>query len=402
LSSEQEATFLAWHALRSRRQMRWLSLVLLASGILFLAVERSPPAVLWLRIALIAGTLPVIGFFWRASPEHWIDWWEPVTTIAVLLLLAVELAIAVLTWHDVQLLINHAAGLALLPVGVGFGACLRGRHTAVISAVAAASGTALFAAAPTIERATAAGVGIVLAMSGVIGAFASFQLESALRRVYAASTALAQERARSEELLQNILPAPIAEQLKNAPGAIAERFPEATVLFADIVGFTGLVQELPPERIVLTLDGLFSAFDDIAERHGLEKIKTIGDAYMVVGGVPTRRADHAEAVARMALEMREVAIHHGPAGRGLRLRIGMDTGPVVAGIIGKRKFLYDLWGDTVNTASRMESHGVDDAIQLTETTYVRLRASFVLEPRGMIQVKGKGEMATWFLIRQGG
>ncbi len=210
---------------------------------------------------------------------------------------------------------------------------------------------------------------------------------------------LAHERERSDQLLRNVLPEPIAERLKTQPGAIAERFPEATVLFADIVGFTPLTQKLPAERVVAILDELFSAFDDIAAKHGLEKIKTIGDAYMVVGGVPAPQDDHACKVALMALEMRAVIARFKPDGVELRLRIGIDSGPVIAGVIGKQKFLYDLWGDTVNTASRMESHGVVDEVHVTEATYERLRDRFELEARGAIQVKGKGEMSTYLVKR---
>ena len=147
------------------------------------------------------------------------------------------------------------------------------------------------------------------------------------------------------------------------------------------------------------LDDLFSALDELAERHGLEKIKTIGDAYMAVGGLPEPRPDHAEAVAEMALAVREEVVRHlDPAGRPLAVRIGIDTGPVVAGVIGRRRFSYDLWGDTVNTASRMESNGVAGCIQVTDRAYRRLRDRYRFERRGPVQVKGKGELVTWFLL----
>jgi class 3 adenylate cyclase len=154
---------------------------------------------------------------------------------------------------------------------------------------------------------------------------------------------------------------------------------------------------------VQVLDDLFSALDGLAERHGLEKIKTVGDAYMVVGGLPEPRPDHARAVADMALAVREeVARHLDPAGEPLAVRIGIDTGPVVAGVIGRRKFSYDLWGDTVNTASRMESTGVPGCIQVTDRTYRRLRDGYRFERRGPVQVKGKGTLVTWFLVGQDG
>ncbi|MFL6221818.1 MAG: adenylate/guanylate cyclase domain-containing protein [Actinomycetes bacterium] len=212
------------------------------------------------------------------------------------------------------------------------------------------------------------------------------------------------EQERSERLLLNVLPGPIADRLKQGEEVIADDFPEVTVLFADLVDFTRRSRETTPERVVQVLDDLFSALDALAERYRLEKIKTIGDAYMVVGGLPEPRPDHAQAVADMALAVREeVARHTDPAGEPLAARIGIDTGPVVAGVIGRRKFSYDLWGDTVNTASRMESNGVPGCIQVTERTYRRLRDGFRLERRGPIQVKGEGEMTTWFLVgRDGG
>jgi class 3 adenylate cyclase len=207
------------------------------------------------------------------------------------------------------------------------------------------------------------------------------------------------EQERSERLLLNVLPAPIAARLKQGEAVIADGFSEVTVLFADIVDFTRRSQQTTPDQVVQLLDGLFSAFDRLAERHGLEKIKTIGDAYMAVGGLPEARPDHAQAVAEMALAVREeVGRHLDPAGQPLAVRIGIDTGPVVAGVIGTTKFSYDLWGDTVNTASRMESGGVVGCIQVTERTYRRLRDGYRFERRGPVQVKGKGELVTWFLL----
>jgi adenylate cyclase len=202
------------------------------------------------------------------------------------------------------------------------------------------------------------------------------------------------EHERSERLLLNVLPEPIAVRLKQEEGVIADRFEHATVLFADIVDFTPTSAGMPPHEVVELLDAIFSDFDMLAERHGLEKIKTIGDAYMIAGGIPTPRPDHVSAVAEMGLSMLDVAANHR---KGLGLRIGIDTGPVVAGVIGRRKFIYDLWGDTVNTASRMESHGVLGQIQVTERVADALDGAYVLEPRGTIEIKGKGLMPTWFL-----
>jgi class 3 adenylate cyclase len=214
---------------------------------------------------------------------------------------------------------------------------------------------------------------------------------------------LSVERAKSERLLLNVLPAAVADRLKESDEVIADGFAEATVLFADICGFTPLAESLAPAETVALLDRVFAAWDELAERHGVEKIKTIGDAYMVAGGVPGPRPDHAEAVADMALEM-VVAAERTAAETGMpfRVRVGIDTGPVVAGVIGRSKFAYDLWGDTVNTASRMESHGVPGAIQVTERVQRRLSAGFDLRRRGTIEVKGKQPMTTYLLLKRRG
>jgi adenylate cyclase len=211
--------------------------------------------------------------------------------------------------------------------------------------------------------------------------------------------ALETEQDRSERLLLNVLPAPIAERLKRHEGVIAEQHDHVTVLFADLVGFTARSATMEAHELVTLLDRIFSAFDALADAEGLEKIKTIGDAYMVAGGIPVPRPDHAHAVARMALAMRdEIAAIAASTEHGwLDIRIGIDTGPAVAGVIGQRKFIYDLWGDTVNTASRMESHGVPGGIQVTARTAAALGPGFLLRPRGTIEVKGKGPMETFLL-----
>jgi class 3 adenylate cyclase len=207
------------------------------------------------------------------------------------------------------------------------------------------------------------------------------------------------EQERSERLLLNVLPAPIAARLKAGEEVIADAFPEVTVLFADIVDFTRSSRQIGPAQVVQALNELFSAFDALAQRHGLEKIKTIGDAYMVAGGLPDPRPDHAQAIAEMALAMQaEVARRTDPRGQPLAVRIGIDTGPVEAGVLGMVKFSYDLWGDTVNTASRMESHGIAGCIQVTERTYQRLRDGYRFQRRGPIPVRGMGEMVTYFLV----
>ncbi|NJK99878.1 MAG: PAS domain-containing protein [Spirulinaceae cyanobacterium SM2_1_0] len=213
-----------------------------------------------------------------------------------------------------------------------------------------------------------------------------------------AEAALRLEQEKSERLLLNILPKPIAEKLKQRPGSLAEQFNEVTILFADIVGFTPLSASLQPIELVDLLNQVFSQFDNLAEHLEIEKIKTIGDAYMVAAGLPVPRADHAAAMAEMALAMQRVVTSlRTPHGAPLQIRIGINTGVVVAGVIGTKKFIYDLWGDAVNIASRMESQGKPGCIQVTESTYVRIKDHFHLEPRGPIPIKGKGEMMTYWL-----
>jgi len=224
--------------------------------------------------------------------------------------------------------------------------------------------------------------------------------ERALVELAAQHEALELEQAKSERLLLNVLPAPVAARLKERAGIIADDFAAVTVLFADIVGFTPLAERLTAPELVELLDRIFARWDDVAARHGVEKIKTIGDAYMVAAGIPEPRPDHAEAIAGMALEMApEMAACAEAAGHPLQARIGIDTGPVVAGVIGQAKFSYDLWGDPVNTASRMESHADPGTIQLTERAYLGLRDSgFELRRRGTVEVKGKGAMTTYLLL----
>jgi adenylate cyclase len=207
-------------------------------------------------------------------------------------------------------------------------------------------------------------------------------------------------QARVEALLLNVLPAEVAQRLQSDPNSIADHFDEASILFADVVDFTPLSSRLDAREVVGILDRLFTSFDELVDRYDVEKIKTIGDCYMAAAGVPRQRPDHADALARLALEMRECAKNCLPDGAGhdLRLRIGISSGPVVAGVIGRRRFLYDLWGDTVNMASRMESHGTPDEIQITRSTWELLDDHFMTEPIGLVDVKGKGEIETWRLV----
>jgi guanylate cyclase len=207
-------------------------------------------------------------------------------------------------------------------------------------------------------------------------------------------------QARVEALLLNVLPAEVAQRLQSDPHSIADHFDEVSILFADVVDFTPLSSRLDAREVVGLLDRLFTNFDELVDRYEVEKIKTIGDCYMVAAGVPRQRPNHAHALAGLALEMRECAKSCLPDrdGHNLRLRIGISSGPVVAGVIGRRRFLYDLWGDTVNMASRMESHGTPDEIQITRSTWELLDDHFVTEPIGVVDVKGKGKTETWRLV----
>ena len=210
---------------------------------------------------------------------------------------------------------------------------------------------------------------------------------------------LAVEQEKSDNLLLNVLPKEIADILKEKNQTIANHFDEASILFADLVGFTLLTESMAPEEMIGLLNDIYSHFDGLVDKYRLEKIRTIGDNYMVVSGVPTPRADHAQALAKMALDMlkftESLPVQNGTQ---INFRIGINSGPLVAGVIGKKKFHYDVWGDSVNTASRMESHGVPGKIQVTMDSYRILKDEFIFEPRGIQDVKGKGNMETWFLV----
>jgi class 3 adenylate cyclase len=202
----------------------------------------------------------------------------------------------------------------------------------------------------------------------------------------------------NERLLLNILPEPIAERLRNGEALIADRFDDVTLLFADIVEFTQMASDMSPDELVRVLNDVFTVFDTLVEEYGLEKVKTIGDAYMVIGGMLDPSDDHVERVAAMALDLADrVGTNEAAVRLGVRFRVGIHCGPIVAGVIGTKKFIYDVWGDTVNVASRMESLGVPGRIQVTGAVEQRLRDTFRFEPRGIIDVKGKGPTPTWFL-----
>ena len=237
-----------------------------------------------------------------------------------------------------------------------------------------------------------------LLSSGVLSLIATYLIAKSRRTAFLQHKIIVQEKENSENLLHNILPVPIADRLKKNPKIIADKYDLVTVMFADIVGFTKLSMSPTPHNLVEFLNQIFSQFDMLTEKYGVEKIKTIGDAYMVAGGVPERVEGHLERIACMSLEMVESLHSNEIMSSDVEVRIGIHAGPVVAGVIGTHKFAYDLWGDTVNIASRMESHGVPGKINVSESVRERLYLEFDFEKRELMKVKGKGEMQTYFLI----
>jgi guanylate cyclase len=246
---------------------------------------------------------------------------------------------------------------------------------------------------PLVASTVLLGVNIVFMAGFVLGILIYFVSQRDL-----AFRLLRGEQEKSENLLLNILPKEIAAILKNESRTIADNYDGASILFADVVNFTPMSAGMSPIELVELLDEVFSYFDTLVEKYGLEKIKTIGDCYMVAAGVPRPRSDHAQVLARMALEMQGYVGGREFRGKRLTFRIGINSGPVVAGVIGRKKFIYDLWGDAVNTASRMESHGTGGAIQITRATYELIKDDFICEPRGTVTVKGKGKMEVWHVV----
>jgi class 3 adenylate cyclase len=349
------------------------------------------------RLAIGAPLLALVAAFGWA-PDRWFRRaWAPVALAGVAVMIVVPVCSVFWMPAPQQVDIGTAAvsfiallvfGLVFVPVGFVPGAVAAVAVLAAVTVVGLASGIGGQHGA-VVAWAWASGA------MGVVGARIGEQRH---RREFVTLRQLAAERARAEALLRNVLPDAIAARLEAGERPLADSFDDVTVLFADLSGFTPLAASLPAEQVVVLLDEVFSRFDALTERHGLEKIKTIGDAYLAVAGLPAPRPDHAAAAAALALALRdsldEVAARTGVP---LRLRQGLCSGPAVAGVIGLRKFTYDLWGDTVNTAARMESHGLPGEIQVTESTWRLLQDGHRLVERGVIEVKGKGPMRTWLL-----
>ncbi len=317
-------------------------------------------------------------------------------------IIAAFLQITVLCWwlgtgSGLQFYYLVGAAIIVLVLGIDYIA-----QAAAIAAAGAGLAIAMQLLAPETTRAQPAWTYTFGYISSVVSSWLMVvaTIWFALREITRAERAIEAEYDRSESLLANILPARIAQRLKDpSRTVIADKYDDASVLFADIAGFTSRASDTQPTDLVRFLDRFYTQLDALVDRHGLEKIKTSGDSYMVVSGVPEPRPDHLEALAELALDMaQEVAGLKDPLGRAVPLRIGLAVGPVVAGVVGARKFFYDVWGDAVNVAARMETTDVEGRIQVPQDVYDRLKHVFVFEERGDIDVKGKGVMHTWYLV----
>ncbi len=366
-------------------------------------------------------------------PALWPQLWPwryfvavPLTALGVPLLLIDRLALrltrdhgpeimaplvgGVLSAHGVAgvILMNRLDGVLLMYFGIAFQAtmfvlCLvmqmQFRWTLVLSSVVltmASSAVALGVSTSSSDLwPTFWAVDSLAVLSLVVALAAQYTIERARRQTFAASTRATADHARADRLLRNVLPSSIVDRLDGEVATFAERFDDVSVVFVDLVGFTNWSARRSPAEVVARLDQLFRAFDEVCSAHGAEKIKTIGDAYMAAVGVPQPRADHLVRAARLALALEQAARIHGV---GLPVRVGLHAGPLVAGVLGRHRFVYDLWGDTVNTAARMESHGAPGRVQLTADVAARLGAGWRFEPRGDVEIKGKGTMQTVWLL----
>ncbi len=382
------------------RPHRIALLIGIFSFVLFQVLDMSMPAdvfirLAWVRLGLIIPTLLVLLAF-SFSP-WWRTFYDLTSGLSMLLvgvgvmlvqlivdplgfpIFITSLIIVIFTSYTLAHLRLRTAGVTGLLVLVIF--------LAIGWAINANLGSLLFS-------------GVFLAIANLVGWVTAYYTEQYRRRDFLQRKMLELESARSESLLLNILPVPVAQRLKRGE-LIADSFDEASILFADITNFSAWAATHPPETVLNFLNRVFSAFDDLIAKYQVEKIKTIGDSYMVVSGAPQSCPNHLAVLADMALEMQSTmqTITH-EWGEHFQLRIGLHTGPVVAGVIGSKKFIYDLWGDTVNIASRMESLGQPGRIQVTETVYQLLQNDYEFEPRGALFVKGRGDMQTYWLVRR--
>lgn len=393
--AELEARFRPRYRLSARRQVQVTLLIAAAMFLAFGLVDRwADPVVaprLWpIRVVVAAAFAGVAALSltraWDAIRGKALWTVALAAAIGMFSLIAAGGAQAELRWVGLVLVVLGADTLLRLtfPALVG------------LAAAVVAGWLATVALTPDLTSEAAIGGLVSLSSAHVIGLLAAYTIERFARREFLQEREAARERERSERLLLNVLPAPIAARLKESEGPIADHHAEASVLFADIAGFTGLSATLPPDELVSMLNTVFTGFDHLAREHGVEKIKTIGDAYMAVAGLPEPALDHVERIADLALAMRD-QVRDLPVVPPVEIRIGIATGPVVAGVIGESRFIYDLWGDAVTTASRMESHGLPGAIQVTSAVRDRLVDGYELAERGRIEVKGRGPMRTWLL-----
>lgn len=391
-----EALYRAAHRDRNLRQTRLSLVVAVALNSLVSAIDPlifdNLTAVLWIHLVVINGALLVLAGLSYAP--YFRTRWPALLALAALLFIALY-AIANYIGGAAP---AYYAGAMLAVAGIYVLLPFYFVHGATVALICSALYLAAAAASPQFSSSALTLLVMQLATANLVGMYALYRTERFLRLDFVNLRAISEERGRYRELLERILPRPIAERLQGGERTIVDQFQDSTVLFADLVGFTAIAARSSPGEVVAFLNRVFAAFDALVERHGVEKIKTIGDSYMVAGGLSGDGGDHGEAMARLALDMRAAVTEmQTPDGAPVELRIGLHSGPLVAGVIGESRFLYDLWGDTVNTASRMESLGAPGVIQVTEEVHARLKDRFAFAPRGQVEVKGKGAMAIWEL-----
>lgn len=385
-----------------RRQLRITILIVIVLNSAFALLDpfifsevRGP--VMFFRLVVINGAL--LGLIGLSLLDYFYKNWPALLAIAALLITAFFTTINAIG----QVSEGIVAGFTLVVLGIYVLLPFYFSHGLVAGILC--SIIYVLATVFTLEISTLAFAALVMQLitANVIGAYALYVTERLRRLDFANLRTISAERARIRDLLFRILPPPVAERLESGERDIADSVDESVVLFADIVAFTDTAARFPAERVVEFLNDLFARFDELVARHGLEKIKTIGDAYMVAGGLPWHGFDPHLAAARLALAMRaSVKDLKRPDGAPVEIRIGIAVGPLLGGVIGESRFLYDVWGDTVNLASRMESSGAPGAIQVTAAFRDHLAERFIFSPRGEVQVKGKGAMATYFLEGEAG
>ncbi|MEW5849386.1 MAG: adenylate/guanylate cyclase domain-containing protein [Myxococcota bacterium] len=385
---------------RALKPLRWsmaLAVFVMLQGIVtdrYLATAEAAARMVWIRVGIgIPLLLAIFALTWLPAAQRRLQ--DTVTAGLFLLLLTLMLPSLIYAPPSPPIVILGSTQLILVSTFVLFSL---GFVRSTMFALGVLAGTHFAVHYHHMTGPDVFGIFFMQHLTTLVCTVGGYLTERRDRQLFVDERLLAEERDVSERLLLNILPGSIARRLKGGAETIADAIHDVGVLFSDIVGFTGMSARLSPEETVRRLNEMFTTFDALAARHGLEKIKTIGDAYMVISGAPETREDHLMHLADMALEMQRSVVEVGQRlGEPLGIRIGIHAGPVVAGVIGKRKFSYDLWGDTVNTASRMESHGIEGGIQVSDVVQARLQGHFVLEERGTVEIKGKGPMRTWLL-----